>query len=86
MCVCTCMVSSPLSACAAAAQAPVVTVEPRAATVRQGESVSFRCQVGGGGGGGAVLEWKRANNQALPGQHKPPVSSTNNAVRAVSSH
>lgn len=51
--------------CAVASQ-PGVSVEPRTATVRQGESVSFRCQVGSG----AVesVEWKRTNNQALQGQ------------------
>lgn len=53
-----------LSFCAVAGQAPVVSVEPRTATVRQGETVSFRCQVSGG----APIEWKRANNQALQGQ------------------
>uniref|UniRef100_H2MJH9 Ig-like domain-containing protein n=1 Tax=Oryzias latipes TaxID=8090 RepID=H2MJH9_ORYLA len=49
---------------AVSAQAPVVFVEPKAATVRQGETVSFRCQVRS-----SVqpvnLEWTRANNQAL---------------------
>ncbi|XP_040002961.1 basement membrane-specific heparan sulfate proteoglycan core protein-like, partial [Xiphias gladius] len=55
--------------CAAAGQAPVVSVEPRAATVRQGESVSFRCQVGRGAQP-VQLEWKRANNQALPDNAK----------------
>ncbi|XP_045903318.1 basement membrane-specific heparan sulfate proteoglycan core protein-like [Micropterus dolomieu] len=51
--------------CSVAGQVPVVSVEPRAATVRQGESVSFRCQVGSGAQP-IQLEWKRANNQALP--------------------
>ncbi|XP_069570697.1 basement membrane-specific heparan sulfate proteoglycan core protein-like [Brachyistius frenatus] len=51
--------------CSVAAQGPVVTVEPQAATVRQGESVSFRCQVGGSAQP-VQLEWRRANNQALP--------------------
>uniref|UniRef100_UPI0037E8CADA basement membrane-specific heparan sulfate proteoglycan core protein-like n=1 Tax=Semicossyphus pulcher TaxID=241346 RepID=UPI0037E8CADA len=50
--------------CSVAAQAPVVSVEPRTATVRQGESVSFRCQVGSGAQP-IQLEWRRANNQAL---------------------
>ncbi|KAK2815880.1 hypothetical protein Q5P01_026347 [Channa striata] len=48
-----------------AGQAPVVSVEPRSATVRQGESVSFRCQVGSGAQP-IRLEWRRGNNQALP--------------------
>uniref|UniRef100_A0A3Q2QKN4 Basement membrane-specific heparan sulfate proteoglycan core protein n=1 Tax=Fundulus heteroclitus TaxID=8078 RepID=A0A3Q2QKN4_FUNHE len=47
-----------------ATQAPVVTVEPRTATIRQGESVSYRCQVKS-----SVqpvrLEWRKGNNQAL---------------------
>ncbi|XP_026216217.1 basement membrane-specific heparan sulfate proteoglycan core protein-like [Anabas testudineus] len=51
--------------CSAAAQAPVISVQPRIATVRQGESVSFRCQVGSGAQP-VQLEWRRANNQALP--------------------
>ncbi|XP_075320396.1 secreted immunoglobulin domain 4 [Odontesthes bonariensis] len=48
-----------------AGQAPVVSVEPRSATVRQGESISFRCQVKS-----TVqpvqVEWSKPNNQALP--------------------
>lgn len=61
----TCLISAPVSVCAVMSQT-VVTVAPRAATVRQGESVSFRCQVGGG----AVesVEWRRTNNQAMKGQ------------------
>ncbi|XP_014849611.1 PREDICTED: basement membrane-specific heparan sulfate proteoglycan core protein-like [Poecilia mexicana] len=51
--------------CSVAAQAPVVTVEPRTATIRQGESVSFRCQVKSNVQP-VQLEWRRANNQALP--------------------
>ncbi|XP_042247451.1 basement membrane-specific heparan sulfate proteoglycan core protein-like [Thunnus maccoyii] len=50
--------------CSVAGQAPVVSVEPSTATVRQGESVSFRCQVRGGAR--PKLEWKRADNHALP--------------------
>ncbi|KAG7240754.1 hypothetical protein INR49_026536 [Caranx melampygus] len=57
------------SFCAVAGQAPVISVEPRTATVRQGESVSFRCQVGSGAQP-VQLQWKRANNNALPGQEK----------------
>ncbi|XP_034401935.1 basement membrane-specific heparan sulfate proteoglycan core protein-like [Cyclopterus lumpus] len=48
-----------------AGQAPDVSVEPRAATVRQGESASFRCQVQRGAQP-IQLVWKKANNQALP--------------------
>ncbi|XP_038585960.1 basement membrane-specific heparan sulfate proteoglycan core protein-like isoform X1 [Micropterus salmoides] len=59
------LLCSVLSFCAVAGQVPVVSVEPRAATVRQGESVSFRCQVGSGAQP-IQLEWKKANNQALP--------------------
>ncbi|CAG5928903.1 unnamed protein product [Menidia menidia] len=55
--------------CSVAGQAPVVSVDPRSATVRQGESVSFRCQASG-----TVqpvqLEWSRPNNQALPDNTK----------------
>ncbi|XP_040042173.2 secreted immunoglobulin domain 4 [Gasterosteus aculeatus] len=53
--------------CSAAGQAPEVSVEPRAATVLQGESASFRCQVQGGAQP-IQLMWKKANNnnQALP--------------------
>uniref|UniRef100_A0A3B4U3H7 Basement membrane-specific heparan sulfate proteoglycan core protein-like n=1 Tax=Seriola dumerili TaxID=41447 RepID=A0A3B4U3H7_SERDU len=55
--------------CSVAGQAPVVSVQPRTATVRQGESVSFRCQVGRGAQP-VQLEWKRATNQALPDNAK----------------
>ncbi|KAF3687399.1 Basement membrane-specific heparan sulfate proteoglycan core protein [Channa argus] len=48
-----------------AAQAPVISVKPQAATVRQGETVSFRCQVQSGARP-IKLEWIRANNQAVP--------------------
>ncbi|XP_044045782.1 basement membrane-specific heparan sulfate proteoglycan core protein-like isoform X2 [Siniperca chuatsi] len=51
--------------CSVPGQALVVSVEPQTATVRQGESVSFRCQVRSGAQP-IQLEWKRANNQALP--------------------
>uniref|UniRef100_A0A672GSK6 Basement membrane-specific heparan sulfate proteoglycan core protein-like n=1 Tax=Salarias fasciatus TaxID=181472 RepID=A0A672GSK6_SALFA len=51
--------------CSVAAQAPVVSVEPKAATVRQGESASFRCQVSSGAPP-VQVEWRRANNQELP--------------------
>uniref|UniRef100_A0A8C2WCJ2 Ig-like domain-containing protein n=1 Tax=Cyclopterus lumpus TaxID=8103 RepID=A0A8C2WCJ2_CYCLU len=51
--------------CSVAGQAPDVSVEPRAATVRQGESASFRCQVQRGAQP-IQLVWKKANNQALP--------------------
>ncbi|KAK2815881.1 hypothetical protein Q5P01_026348 [Channa striata] len=47
-----------------AGQAPVVSVEPQTATVRQGESVSFRCHVRSGTQP-IKLEWRRDNNQAL---------------------
>lgn len=70
LCVCVCVFVSPvISFCAAAGQAPEVSVEPRAATVHQGESASFRCQVQGGAQP-IQLMWKKANNnnQALPGQ------------------
>ncbi|XP_047220229.1 basement membrane-specific heparan sulfate proteoglycan core protein-like [Girardinichthys multiradiatus] len=50
--------------CSVAAQAPVVTVEPRTATVHQGESVSYRCQVKSNIQP-VQLEWRRTNNQAL---------------------
>ncbi|XP_028999297.1 basement membrane-specific heparan sulfate proteoglycan core protein-like [Betta splendens] len=48
-----------------AGQAPVVTVVPRSSIVRHGESVSFRCQVESGAQP-IQMEWRRANNQALP--------------------
>ncbi|KAG7491279.1 hypothetical protein MATL_G00001630 [Megalops atlanticus] len=50
---------------AAGAQTPVLSIEPRSATVRQGESVSFRCRVQSGAQP-VRLEWKRTNNQPLP--------------------
>ncbi|XP_054460356.1 basement membrane-specific heparan sulfate proteoglycan core protein-like [Anoplopoma fimbria] len=51
--------------CSVAGQAPVVSVEPQTATVRQGESVSFRCQARRGAQP-IQLVWKKANSQALP--------------------
>ncbi|XP_068448346.1 basement membrane-specific heparan sulfate proteoglycan core protein-like [Clinocottus analis] len=63
------MASTAISFCAVAGQAPDVSVEPRAATVRQGESASFRCQVSRGAQP-IQLEWKKANSQALPSNVK----------------
>lgn len=57
----------PPSVSAVVAQAPVISVEPRVAGVRQGESVSFRCQVASGAQP-VQLEWRKVSNQALPGQ------------------
>ncbi|XP_054634735.1 basement membrane-specific heparan sulfate proteoglycan core protein-like [Dunckerocampus dactyliophorus] len=50
--------------CSATGQGLVVTVEPRTITVREGEPVSFRCQVGSGAQH-TQLQWRRANNQPL---------------------
>lgn len=63
--------------CAVAGQAPVMSVEPRAATVRKGESVSFRCNVKLTDSNPRPLEvqWKKANNQALPGQDRQHVKT-----------
>ncbi|KAM9454984.1 secreted immunoglobulin domain 4 [Clarias gariepinus] len=46
------------------AQKPVVSIEPRRADVKQGETVSFRCKVTSGASP-IQLEWKRGNNQPL---------------------
>ncbi|XP_061625450.1 basement membrane-specific heparan sulfate proteoglycan core protein-like isoform X3 [Phyllopteryx taeniolatus] len=48
----------------AAAQGLVVSVEPQTTTVREGDSVSLRCQVGSGAHS-TQLQWRKANNQAL---------------------
>ncbi|XP_020787077.1 basement membrane-specific heparan sulfate proteoglycan core protein-like [Boleophthalmus pectinirostris] len=45
-------------------QAPVVTVEPKVITVRQGESVSFRCRTGSASP--STVVWRKANSQRLP--------------------
>ncbi|KAK7930149.1 hypothetical protein WMY93_006544 [Mugilogobius chulae] len=45
-------------------QAPVVTVEPKVITVRQGESVSFRCQVSSASVSNVL--WRKTNSQRLP--------------------
>ncbi|XP_061625448.1 basement membrane-specific heparan sulfate proteoglycan core protein-like isoform X2 [Phyllopteryx taeniolatus] len=50
--------------CSAAAQGLVVSVEPQTTTVREGDSVSLRCQVGSGAHS-TQLQWRKANNQAL---------------------
>ncbi|XP_029928304.1 secreted immunoglobulin domain 4 [Myripristis murdjan] len=55
--------------CSVVAQAPVISVEPRVAGVRQGESVSFRCQVASGAQP-VQLEWRKVSNQALPDNAK----------------
>ncbi|XP_030636803.1 secreted immunoglobulin domain 4 [Chanos chanos] len=46
------------------AQSPVLSIEPRGAAVRQGESASFRCRVVSGSQP-VQLEWKKTNNQPL---------------------
>lgn len=56
--------------CAVAGQAPVVSVEPRAATVRKGESASFRCTAKLTDSRPLEVQWKKANNQALPGEER----------------
>ncbi|KAM3623848.1 uncharacterized protein V6R79_016215 [Siganus canaliculatus] len=43
---------------------------PRSATVRHGESASFRCRVNGGAQPMGPIVWKRANNQPLPDNAK----------------
>ncbi|XP_061685304.1 basement membrane-specific heparan sulfate proteoglycan core protein-like [Syngnathoides biaculeatus] len=48
-----------------ASQGLVVSVEPQTTTVREGESVSLRCQVGSGAPP-TQLQWRKANNQPLP--------------------
>ncbi|XP_061888590.1 basement membrane-specific heparan sulfate proteoglycan core protein-like [Entelurus aequoreus] len=50
--------------CSATGQGLVVTVEPHTTTVREGESVSFRCQVGSGAHH-SQLQWRRSNDQPL---------------------
>lgn len=47
-------------------QSPVIAIEPHSATVRVGESASFRCRVYSGAQP-VRLEWKLINNQPLPG-------------------
>lgn len=59
-----------LSVSAVVAQAPVISVEPQTATVRQGETVNFRCQVVRGTPPPTVIEWKKTNNPQMPGQEK----------------
>ncbi|XP_061844410.1 basement membrane-specific heparan sulfate proteoglycan core protein-like [Nerophis lumbriciformis] len=50
--------------CSATGQGLVVTVEPRTTTVREGESVSFRCQVESSAQN-SQLQWRRSNDQPL---------------------
>lgn len=66
-------VSPSFSPSAVAGQALVVSVEPQTATVREGDTVSFRCQVGRGAQP-TQLEWRRGNNQALAGQEYHPLN------------
>ncbi|XP_051914453.1 basement membrane-specific heparan sulfate proteoglycan core protein isoform X3 [Hippocampus zosterae] len=46
-------------------QSPIIAIEPHSATVRVGESASFRCKVYSGAQP-VRLEWKLSNNQPLP--------------------
>ncbi|KAM6982618.1 LOW QUALITY PROTEIN: basement membrane-specific heparan sulfate proteoglycan core protein [Tautogolabrus adspersus] len=46
-------------------QSPIIAVEPHSASVRVGETASFRCRVYSGAQP-IRLEWKLANNQPLP--------------------
>ncbi|XP_053705091.1 basement membrane-specific heparan sulfate proteoglycan core protein isoform X1 [Synchiropus splendidus] len=46
-------------------QSPIISIEPHSASVRVGESASFRCRVYSGAQP-VRLEWKLANNQPLP--------------------
>ncbi|KAI1897142.1 hypothetical protein AGOR_G00080140 [Albula goreensis] len=46
-------------------QTPIISIEPHSATVRQGESASFRCRVYSGAQP-VRLEWKLSSNQPLP--------------------
>ncbi|KAJ8369771.1 hypothetical protein SKAU_G00097990 [Synaphobranchus kaupii] len=50
-------------------QTPIISIEPHSATVRQGESASFRCLIYSGVQP-VRLEWKLSNNQPLPGNVK----------------
>ncbi|KAJ8001456.1 hypothetical protein DPEC_G00169680 [Dallia pectoralis] len=50
------------------AQVPVVSVEPRAVGIRQGETVSFRCRVVGGSQP-VHLEWKILNKSQLAAEN-----------------
>lgn len=47
-------------------QSPVISIEPHSASVKPGESASFRCRVYNGAQP-VRLEWKLTNNQPLPG-------------------
>uniref|UniRef100_A0A673HN94 Basement membrane-specific heparan sulfate proteoglycan core protein-like n=1 Tax=Sinocyclocheilus rhinocerous TaxID=307959 RepID=A0A673HN94_9TELE len=53
-------------ACSVWGQSPVVSVRPRTAAVKLGETVSFTCRVTSGSQP-LQLEWKRTNNQPLGG-------------------
>ncbi|XP_056264259.1 basement membrane-specific heparan sulfate proteoglycan core protein-like isoform X2 [Pseudoliparis swirei] len=66
--------------CSVAGQAPDVSVEPRAATVRQGGSASFRCQVPSGARPIQLL-WKKVNSRVLPDNVK---TSPDGSVLTVS--
>ncbi|XP_056310407.1 basement membrane-specific heparan sulfate proteoglycan core protein-like [Danio aesculapii] len=50
--------------CAVCAQGPGVSVRPRSAAVRLGETVSFQCRVTSGAQP-VLLEWRKINNQPL---------------------
>ncbi|CAN9515659.1 unnamed protein product [Ophioblennius macclurei] len=46
-------------------QSPIIAIEPHSASVRLGETASFRCRVYSGAQP-VILEWKLASNQPLP--------------------
>ncbi|XP_055787282.1 basement membrane-specific heparan sulfate proteoglycan core protein-like isoform X2 [Salvelinus fontinalis] len=58
-------VSVSVTATSSRLQTPIISIEPHSASLRQGESASFKCRVYGGAEP-IRLEWKLSNNQPLP--------------------
>ncbi|KAM9505209.1 basement membrane-specific heparan sulfate proteoglycan core protein-like isoform 17-T17 [Salvelinus alpinus] len=58
-------VSISVTATSSRLQTPIISIEPHSASLRQGESASFKCRVYGGAEP-IRLEWKLSNNQPLP--------------------
>uniref|UniRef100_A0A3Q2Z5D6 Heparan sulfate proteoglycan 2 n=1 Tax=Hippocampus comes TaxID=109280 RepID=A0A3Q2Z5D6_HIPCM len=62
-------------------QSPIIAIEPHSATVRVGESASFRCKVYSGAQP-VRLEWKLSTNQPLPNVKVGPDGSVITIVNA----
>ncbi|XP_070684559.1 basement membrane-specific heparan sulfate proteoglycan core protein-like [Pempheris klunzingeri] len=52
--------------CSVAGQVHAISVEPQTATVRQGESATFKCRMGSSAQPPKSIQWRRTDSQVLP--------------------